>query len=447
MKRKAFIAVLAVPVLFTLLSACADTSETPTPGEGEILVYRIRGDVEQTGGELIIPEIASLPEDANKLEAAIESAVGSAASPELLGAFPQGTRLTGYELESGELSVGLNVQYLLLEGAERSVADYCLTLTLCQFDEVSSVSIYVNGQAESLGLLPDDALLYDAGAIPTDKEIRLYFMDESGRYLSPERRVVTMEEGEELERRVMTELLAGPESANLYGVIPEGTEFAIFTDENSGLCTVDFSGEFLLARPYTAQEERQVIYSIVNTLTSLPGVESVRIRVQGRPGEIFRYLSISQPIERAEYAIGPPNAAKGETDINVYMALGDGAHLMAVPRIVTSDEYQSPAHAAVEALFTGEGGSCLKSLFTPDDFYNEISVYDDICKIDLPKSFFTSRGENPHETRLAVDALVATLTDLDGINAVELLIDGESAVYGQLDLTGQLRKNTDVIVN
>ena len=58
---------------------------------------------------------------------------------------PDGVRLLDWELEEGCLHLDLSEQYGSLTGVDLTVADACLTLTLCQVEGVESVYVTVEG--------------------------------------------------------------------------------------------------------------------------------------------------------------------------------------------------------------------------------------------------------------------------------------------------------------
>ena len=52
----------------------------------------------------------------------------------LASPFPEGVRLLSWEVEEGRLHLDLSEQYGGLSGVDLTVADACLTLTLCQVE-------------------------------------------------------------------------------------------------------------------------------------------------------------------------------------------------------------------------------------------------------------------------------------------------------------------------
>ena len=87
--------------------------------------------------------------------------------------FPEGVRLLSWELEEGRLHLDLSEQYGGLSGVDLTVADACLTLTLCQVEGVESVYVTVEGReipyrrVQQLG--PDGLLLTDGTDVPPEE--------------------------------------------------------------------------------------------------------------------------------------------------------------------------------------------------------------------------------------------------------------------------------------
>lgn len=82
-------------------------------------------------------------------------------------------------------------------------------------------------------------------------------------------------------------LIAGPESEKLETAIPEGTKINSCTLKGNTVY-VDLSKEFIDNAPSGTEEESMVIYSIVNTLTELNEVSSVKFLINGEENKSFK---------------------------------------------------------------------------------------------------------------------------------------------------------------
>lgn len=79
---------------------------------------------------------------------------------------------------------------------------------------------------------------------------------------------------------LLQQLLDGPRSPGYVRVIPEGTRFlGIAYDEGDKLLTVYVSADF--ARAAGSAGELLAVYSVVNTLVQLEGIDYVTIEIEG----------------------------------------------------------------------------------------------------------------------------------------------------------------------
>lgn len=206
--------------------------------------------------------------------------------PELSPLAPAGTRVLSWSLEEGVANVELSASYAELVGVELTQADYCVTLTLTQLEEVEGVRITVNGAGQSYRdrrvLYPEDALFSGAEEAPVEIPAALYFRREGGDSLGYELRKLRLTEGSVPAKAVLAALIAGPEEQGLVPLLPEGLSVHSVWVED-GLCTADFSRELL---DLPEGERALAARSIRETLRSLDSVEQVQLLVEGEPIEV-----------------------------------------------------------------------------------------------------------------------------------------------------------------
>lgn len=138
----------------------------------------------------------------------------------------------------------------------------------------------------------------DISAQPTQekKQVTLYFGDKDAMYLVPENRTVDKKDGI-LEAAVVEELVNGPEKEGSVPTMPEGTRVLSVTVVN-GVAYVNLSKEFQTKHWGGSAGEIMTIYSVVNTLTEIPGVEKVQFLLEGDKLEsILGHMDTTIPIE------------------------------------------------------------------------------------------------------------------------------------------------------
>jgi len=124
--------------------------------------------------------------------------------------------------------------------------------------------------------------------------INVYYLDSMGEYLVGEARIVS---SENKYVDALYELMKLPVDSSLYRLVPDSTKINSIVVED-GLAKVDFSKEFVENRITSDTEDILLIYSIVNTLTEFPEVNSVSFYIDGEKLDTLGELDISEPIFR-----------------------------------------------------------------------------------------------------------------------------------------------------
>ena len=125
-------------------------------------------------------------------------------------------------------------------------------------------------------------------------ETTLYFSDEQAISLVGETREFDAKT-DNLAKLVMHEIIKGPESENLINLIPEGTTLnAVSVDD--GLCTVDLSMDFI-EKAYGTLTDTLCVYSIVNSLSELEGVDEVQFLIDGNKIDLFGDFVFDAPFK------------------------------------------------------------------------------------------------------------------------------------------------------
>lgn len=123
----------------------------------------------------------------------------------------------------------------------------------------------------------------------------LYFATPDADGVLPEPRTVLVADGA-VAKAAVQELIWGPQTPDLYPTIPKGTQLLGITID-SGLCTVDFSQEFLDNHPGGSAGELMTLGSIVQTLKQFDSIDKVQILVEGRIGETLGHVLLDEPLE------------------------------------------------------------------------------------------------------------------------------------------------------
>jgi germination protein M len=141
-------------------------------------------------------------------------------------------------------------------------------------DELWPVSSIIIGEAEASKL--------------TDKTpLRLYFANEDNTKLKLEIRYVDSADVKKslsnMATAVVNELIKGPsDEASFKRTVPAEAKLREPVSISNNVATVDFSKEFKTKHSGGKDAEKMTIYSIVNSLTELEGIEKVKFLIEGK---------------------------------------------------------------------------------------------------------------------------------------------------------------------
>ena len=278
---KRFFALLCAAALLFSLCAC-NSGSTQTDSES-VTVYYTGNSGYAAGGGFVESVELQMPDGDDKIHYALDRLGEEPDKDGLASALVKGTRIYSYSLDDGVISVELSPAYLGLTELEQTAVKSCVTLTLCAIDEIDSVNIYVDGSPVEESLDADSIILEDTDTNEFEKRILLYFPETGGKYLSPEYRVLTVGQDKLLAEYVVEELISSTQSSELTGAVPEGTRL-ISISLKSGVCTVNFSGEFVENRADTAAGQHRISTPCSAWMRAASGKSaSCPIRIPMRP--------------------------------------------------------------------------------------------------------------------------------------------------------------------
>lgn len=116
----------------------------------------------------------------------------------------------------------------------------------------------------------------------------LYYQNKETKELMPEGRMIDSKTLlTDPYATLITLLIEGPKNEKLQTVIPEGTR-VIKAELKGDIVYLDLSKEFIDNHKGGQEAENMTVYAIVNTLTQLNEVNSVKILINGREDQAFK---------------------------------------------------------------------------------------------------------------------------------------------------------------
>ena len=213
---------------------------------------------------------------------------------------PEGTTVNSCTVTGGTVSVDLSREYEQMVGVERTIADYCITLSLMQLDGIYAVRLTVNGllpEGRTNGVYTSaEVLLTSPEDIVRTVKVTLYFPTGGGTLAGEDRRL-TVYEGETVAQAVVKALTERPMDSYTGSeqLLPEG--FAVLdTKVEGGTCYLNLAGSVTALLPEDSTDQERMIQGLVDSLCSLEDVSQVQLMVDGEYQMMLGCVPISRPL-------------------------------------------------------------------------------------------------------------------------------------------------------
>ncbi len=217
----------------------------------------------------------------------------------------------GYALNEGQINLDFGEGYIKQDPIVEVLCRAAVVRTMTQIDGIDTVTFSVQGEAlvDAIGIpvgaMTADSFIDNAGTeinAYVDTEFRLYFANETGDALTEVSRNVIYNSNISMEQQVVEELIKGPQESDVIGnetgyptINPAVTILGVTVRDR--VCYVNLSEEFLT--PVYNVTSQVALYSIVNSLVELPGVNKVQISIDGNTDVTFRdSVSLTTVFER-----------------------------------------------------------------------------------------------------------------------------------------------------
>ncbi len=289
---------LLVLVLLLSVTGCGDK----TREKGEYQVFYLNMDITKI-----------VPEDYNSTGATGEDLVmelleqleSAPDSSKLRQTIPSNVVVKGIKSDGAYLTVDFSQTYKNMTVTEEVLIRAAIVRTLLQVPEYSLISFTVNSEplrtldGTLVGNMTTDTFVENPGAqinASMQSTIKLYFSNADGTSLVEETRVVTHSSSVSMEKLIMEQLIDGPKLEKSKATIPVATKL-INVSVLDGVCYVSVDNSF--QNQDQEIKEEIVLYSIVNSLTDLPGVTKVQLSINGDTKGYCRYTyELSKMYER-----------------------------------------------------------------------------------------------------------------------------------------------------
>ena len=204
-----------------------------------------------------------------------------------------GFDVVDFKLNDGVLMLNVSEDYPEQLPTTEVLVRAALVRTLCQIDGVDYVGIQCNGKdltdalGQPVGLMEPSQFVDNAGNEINSYErveLSLYFADEEGRKLVKSNTTVEYNSNISTERLVVEQIIKGPNDGSLRATVNPQTKVNNVSIKD-GVCYVNLDGAVMNALP--GVDLRLSVYSIVNSLTELPGINKVQLLIDGESNVVL----------------------------------------------------------------------------------------------------------------------------------------------------------------
>ena len=211
---------------------------------------------------------------------------------------------TGDVMNGGNiLRIEMAEEYLELSSVQQLIFRTGFSQTIFSASDISRIDIYVR-DGESVTkvdqVLSTDRMIidqYDEGFYRDELKVTLYFANRETDALVAEERVLRLGMTESLAMGIVRALIDGPQDQELVKTLPEGTKVNDIVVED-GVCYIDLNDKFQLNHSGGEMAEKLTIYSLVNSLGKINGINYVQILIEGKKADFYKtYVPIDSFLE------------------------------------------------------------------------------------------------------------------------------------------------------
>ena len=207
-------------------------------------------------------------------------------------------------VEAERVIVDFSDSFLTDDPAKDVLNTYAVVKTLCSTGCVTAVEVTVNGNlvqdrdGNSFEFISASDINLETEEYSSEmKDVVLYFADKSGKQLVREERNIKITDLRPVEEYIINELIKGTDSASLQSLLSKKTTL-ISVDIENNICYLNFKSDFIKNNSGSAEHERLVIYSIVNSLTEISNITRVQFYMDGKRVDKFGSVNIKDFISR-----------------------------------------------------------------------------------------------------------------------------------------------------
>lgn len=282
----------------------------------------------------------------------------------------------------------------------------------------------------------------NAGENDDRLRINLYFLNNNTHTVEPEsRNIADPGSNEGIFEAVAAEFSYGSKSTNQMLELPK--EVSIVNKSlRSNTAVIDLAESY---NTMPADKKIMSLAAVVYTFTDLSFVDNAEVTVGGKPVSKSADVLFDRENIKLNPAIDPEK--KNWQVVRLYFADETGKNLTAEERSIEVKQSLTLEYQIVDQLISGPAKSLHKALIPAETKIRDIKTEESICYVNLSNAFLSKQSADAQSNNMLVYSIVNSLTELDYVNKVQFLIEGEkvSGPVGDFDFSKPFDRNQELI--
>lgn len=282
------VSALCMLALVNIVTGCSGKTvgHSPEPKESGDGIYLYYANSEWSGYNPQKLDTDQLATAENLIDTVMTALLEDSSAVSAQSPVPHGMTYQRYAYDgTGNVSIIFTVDWEGTDTYQMVLCKAAFVKSLCQIDSVTSVTFELTDIVDAENVVVEDYTVDSyadmSGILQSDKEAVIYIPDATGQKLIKKSVVCDMSAAESIPEQLMEYLKATYEDA----VSPFNDRTAVMNvNVGEGVCTVTLNEYF--AQGKDGVDDEVAVYSIVDTLTALSGIDSVRFVLENTDSEL-----------------------------------------------------------------------------------------------------------------------------------------------------------------
>ncbi len=249
----------------------------------------------------------------------------------------------------------------------------------------------------------------------------LYFLNSAGTKIEVEEREIPKQSSEaSIANELLQELVIGPTRSDLKRSLPEGAAVKKI-DVIDRTAIIDFNDKFAFQNEV---ERVLACASVVSTITDVAGIDAVKFLVDGKELTSSDGIAVSA-MTKEDIVYDSQLIVSNYRFTKLYFSDENAEELVAETRSVTINSKESLEHAIVNELIKGPEKDGLYPTIPEGTKILSVETKEGTCFVNLSQEFKTKHPGGSAGETMTIYSIVNTLTELDTIDKVQFLIEGQ----------------------